>query len=369
MIGKVVKYLAASAAFGLVFAAPVAGDPKPDISSLAAGPVALHASPIRSFIRGGGEETRFGKLTFRGGLVLSAPDAPNFGGWSGLIVDDEAQGVLAVSDSGVWLRGALEYDGEALSGIADARIGPLMGIDGKPLRRIKDRDAEAVALAQGTLRDGELFIAFEQNSRIARYAATPDGLFPSRNPSDKFVVPRKLRRNTGLEAMTVMRGGPHKGATIAMSERFLDGAGNHTGWIWTSLGPREFHLTNIGDYDITDLASLDDGTLYVLERRFRWLEGVKMRIRRLGPLELVPGQTAEGEVLIEATPEHEIDNMEGLAATRKKSGDVLLTVISDDNFNRYLQRTLLLQFTFPELQTVKARPPTDDGEPAETRQR
>ncbi len=51
------------------------------------------------------------------------------------------------------------------------------------------------------------------------------------------------------------------------------------------------HLKNIDDYDLTDLASLDDGTLFVLERRFRWTDGVKMRLRRLTPDELQPGQT------------------------------------------------------------------------------
>jgi hypothetical protein len=39
-----------------------------------------------------------------------------------------------------------------------------------------------------------------------------------------------------------------------------------------------------------------------------------------------------------------IDNMEGLAVHRAKNGDVVLTLISDDNFNP-LQRALLLQFT------------------------
>ncbi len=367
MIANRARLLAASAAFGVLLAAPVAGNPKPDISGLAAGPIDLKTSPIRSFIRGGGEEIRFGKLAFRGGLVLTAPDAPNFGGWSGIVLDDDARRFLSVSDSGVWLTGEIQYDGETLTGISDARIGPLMAADGNPLRRRKDRDAEAIAVAEGTVHSGAVFIAFEHKTRIVRYDVTPDGLFPSRDPLDKPAPPGKLRRNAGIEAMTIVRGGPYEGATVAIAERYLDKALNHTGWIWTNSGAREFHLTNVDDYDITDVASLDDGTLFVLERRFRWMEGVKMRIRRFGPHELAPGQTAEGETLIEATLDQEIDNMEGLAATRTKSGDVLLTVISDDNFNRYLQRTVLLQFTLSELQTVKAKP--RGSEPSEIRQR
>ena len=113
---------------------------------------------------------------------------------------------------------------------------------------------------------------------------------------------------------------------------------------------------SIGDFDVTDVASLDDGTFFVLERRFRWLEGVKMRIRRFSVGALKPDATADGETLIEADLESQIDNMEGLAVTRGTSGEILLTLISDDNFNHFLQRTLLLQFALPATKTAKTRP-------------
>ena len=43
--------------------------------------------------------------------------------------------------------------------------------------------------------------------------------------------------------------------------------------------PRQFQLTNDGDFDVTDAAPLPDGGLLVLERRFRVSEGVRMRLR------------------------------------------------------------------------------------------
>jgi hypothetical protein len=154
-----------------------------------------------------------------------------------------------------------------------------------------------------------------------------------------------MRANQGFEAITVLKGGPYKGSLIAFSERLYDASRNHTGWLWTGKGPVAVHLKSIGDYDITDLSSLDDGTLYILERRFRWTEGLKMRLRRIAPEELRPGRTAIGETLMEADLNDQIDNMEGLSVTRLKSGEVLVSMISDDNFNHFLQRTLLLQFT------------------------
>src|SRR6185437_13060798 len=139
-------------------------------------------------------------------------------------------------------------------------------------------------------------------------------------------------------------------------ERLYDVKRNHTGWLWTHKGPATVHLKNIGDFDVTDLASLDDGTLFVLERRFRWTEGVKMRLRRIAPDELEPGRTMQGETLIEADLSDQIDNMEGLSVTRLKTGEVLVTMISDDNFNHLLQRTMLLQFTVNGSGQAKARP-------------
>ena len=40
--------------------------------------------------------------------------------------------------------------------------------------------------------------------------------------------------------------------------------------------------------------------------------------------------------------------MEGLAVHRGAGGETVLSMISDDNFNHLLQRTLFLQFTLIE---------------------
>lgn len=73
-----------------------------------------------------------------------------------------------------------------------------------------------------------------------------------------------------------------------------------------------------------------------------------MRVRHVKAKELVPGGLIEGEILLEADGAYEIDNMEGLAVHNEADGKVVLTLISDNNFNPLLQRTLLLQFTLAE---------------------
>ena len=341
----------------LLLAAPSSAAFKPKTKNLEAGPITVSAQRITSFSRTGSSETHFGKLDFLGGLVLTAPDVPNFGGWSGLVLDPDGKSFVSISDSGVWLTGSLQYDGSSPTGIKDARIGPVLGADGKPFKRDRDNDSEAIALLNGSVQSGEVLVSFEQNTRIARYSITGDGLSAARAflPIPKGAA--AMRRSQGFEAMTVMRGGPHKAEVVAMSERLYDKSRNHTGWIWTPSGPQDFHLTNIGDFDVTDVASTDDGTLYVLERRFRWLEGVKMRLRRINAADLQPGRTVDGKILIEADLEKEIDNMEGLSVTRNLAGETIFTMISDDNFNHVLQRTVLLQFALNASETAKARPP------------
>ena len=101
---------------------------------------------------------------------------------------------------------------------------------------------------------------------------------------------------------------------------------------------------------------LPGGGIVVLERRFRYSEGVKMRIRRIAEAELKRGTPIEGETLLEADENLNIDNMEGIAAHRSAAGETILTLISDDNFSP-LQRTLLLQFALADTVPALAGPP------------
>lgn len=330
-------------------------DPKPDIATLKSAPIAVEARPITTFARSGTDRP-LGKLAFLGGLLLTSP-SPNFGGWSGLLLSEDAKSFLALSDTGVWMTGELTYSGTHPTGVANARLGPLLEKSGHPIRRSRDRDSESIALEGGTFEHGSVLIGFEGRHRIERYGLGPKDIQATGADLKIPAAATHMDQNKGFEALTVLKGGPYKGAPIAFSERLYDPLRNHTGWLWTKTGPQTIHLKNTGDFDITDVTSLDDGTIFVLERRFRWLEGVKMRLVRIAPEALAPGRTLEGETLVEADMADNIDNMEGLAATRLKSGGVLITMISDDNFNHVIQRTLLLQFLLKESRQAKARLP------------
>lgn len=320
-------------------------DSKPQMKKLGVGPLTLVSTPIRQFSRSSDAE-RTGELEWRGGLLLQSAHR-NFGGWSGLAMEPDGRRFITVSDAGAWMSGEIMYDAKAHpSGLKNLHIGPLRTQQGTSLQRGRDRDAEAVALASGSLDSGSLLVAFEQNARIARYDFSAKGVSPTRGFLPLPAAARALRSNTGFEALTVLRGGPRKDAVIAFGERLTDGQGNRMGWIWSGDKADPVRLTDIGDFDISDVASLEDGSIIVLERRFRWTEGLQIRLRLVAPEELALSGPMKGKVLMKADLADEIDNMEGLGVSREPDGTLILTMISDDNFNRLLQRTILLQFAY-----------------------
>jgi hypothetical protein len=309
--------------------------------------IGITARPLPYFQSAKPDNRRFGDLEYRGGLVLSSP-AEHFGGWSGLVMDADGSRLVSVSDEGAWLSAGVEYANKAPTALTRATIGPLLALRGRPLREKVDQDAESVALLEGTLDRGTLLIGFERKHRIARC--------PIRNgevqaPTEYLRLPPEAGRmpaNQGLEAVTVIQAGPLKGSVVAFAERYTRGSGYHTGWVWAGGQPQRIQLRDIDGFNITDAAGLPDGGVLVLERHFRWSTGVKMRIRRLAASDIKPGARFDGHVVFEGDQGYEIDNMEGIAVHRGARGETVVGLISDDNFNRFLQRTVFLQFTLVE---------------------
>jgi hypothetical protein len=309
----------------------------------AAESVEIRATRIASFEKGNPSRQRFGRLEFRGGLVL-ASDNEKFGGLSDLVVAADGRRFTAVSDGGNWVAGEIVYDGTRPVALAKARLGPLLAMSGRVLERKRDHDAEGMALLDGSLTRGTVLIAFERNQRIGRFPVRDGAIFA---PTGYIRLPaesRRMQSNRGVEAVTVLQGGPHKGSVLAIAERLADADDNHTGWLWIEDTPRHIAIRNSAAFDITSAAALGDGAVIILERYFRWAEGIKMRLRYLKPATLASGTAVDGEMLFEADMSYEIDNMEGIAVHKGGRGETVLTLVSDNNFNTFLQRTLLLQF-------------------------
>ena len=304
--------------------------------------IELRSEPIAAFDVRDPSRRQFGLLEFRGGLVLRSRDR-NFGGISAIRVAADGAHFIALSDKGWWFRGRLLYEGSRPSGIAEAEMAPILGSDGRPLAARGWYDTESIAQDGGTL-----YVGIERVHQIVRFNYGKDGLLARGRPIPVPPGLRSLPSNRGLEALVfVPKGLPLAGTLIAISERGLDAAGNINAFLIGGAKPGSFAVRRSSNYDITDAALLPGGAVLLLERRFSWSSGLAVRMRRIALAEIKPGATVDGPVLLEADLGYEIDNMEGLSVHRIPDGEIVLTLISDDNFSP-LQRTLLLQFTLAE---------------------
>jgi hypothetical protein len=316
-------------------------------------PTIVTAVPI-DFDRDNPGRKDFGKLTYRSGLNLYAKTR-YFGGFSGLALDPSGQMLLAISDAGTWMRATLDYDGRRLKGLSGVVLGPVLGADGKPLSDDTERDAEGMTLVDGNPKQGTALVSFERKHRLMRYPFTPERFGPPTGTLPLPAAAKALKANRGIEAIAMLRAGKLKGTLLTFSEGRVDKNGNVLGWLIGGPTPGTIFLKQIGGFDITDAAALPDGGVVLLERRFRFSEGIKMRIRRIAASEIKRGAVMKGEVLLEADDSLNIDNMEAIAAHRAPSGETILTLMSDDNFS-LLQRTLIMQFSLPETTPVVAGP-------------
>ena len=137
---------------------------------------------------------------------------------------------------------------------------------------------------------------------------------------------------------------PLAGTLIAISERGLDAQGNILGFLIGGRSPgrvrdtphRQFRYQRCGAAAVRRAAAA--------ERKFSWVGGVGIRIRRVALAAIAPGAVIDGPSIFEADLGDEIDNMEGIDAYVTPEGETVLTLVSDDNFSM-IQRNLLLQFT------------------------
>ncbi|NOJ46458.1 esterase-like activity of phytase family protein [Bradyrhizobium archetypum] len=303
--------------------------------------IEVNSRPLPSFDTRDRSRVRFGELEYRSGLILTSRFR-GFGGLSGLRLDAKGERFIAISDKGGWFTGRIVYKGREMTGLDDVEASPILGPNGKPITARGWYDTEALAL------DGSLvYVALERVNQILRFDFAKGF---TRAHGELIQLPlgvRKLPYNKGIEALVVVpKGLPLAGTLIAISERGLDAQGNITAFlIGRTLSL--FSIRRSDNFDVSDAVLLPSGGLLLLERKFSWLGGVGIRIRRVALASIAPGAVIDGPSIFEADLGNEIDNMEGIDVHVTAEGDTVLTLVSDDNFSM-IQRNLLLQFTLVE---------------------
>jgi hypothetical protein len=321
--------------FCLLVAAACAGAPPP--SPVGAQPVTLdiRAQPLVLKLDEPAQR-RVGKLIWRGGISMTANSA-NFGGWSDLHVTPDGKSLSSISDEGSWLTATIDYDHDGnLAGLSNGRIGPLRGLDGKPLENKVMADAEGMAL----LPDGAWLVSFERHHRFWRYPTLDGTPTLIEGPADLGQQPN----NGGVEAVTALA----DGRIIAISEEYVVNPGMLRGWIGQPAGGgryawQTFEYAKIPDFNPTALVQLPDGSFCLLERAFDRVRGVRIRVMQFDAADVKSGGTVRARELAWLASPYAVDNLEGLAARKGARGETLLWLISDDNFNP-LQRNILLMF-------------------------
>lgn len=302
-------------------------------------PVKSRTKTIESF-RIGHDDKQFGKLTFLGGLELLASDRKT-GGLSGLVSLDKGNAFLAVTDNGHWVAGQIEQSeaGKPLD-ISDVRSAPLLGADGKTLRVRWGHDTEALTVASSGA-----YVTAETYNAIYRYP------WPMETGSERMIgkvaLPDdilSLPRNTGLESLAAAPD-DHRlaGQLVAIAESAPSDAHDLAAFIIGPEGTERFAIRRHDRFDATDAAFLPNGDLLLMERRFNLRDLIGLRLRRFSSDALEPGAVLDGEVLLEADFDYQIDNMEALAVHQNEDGETILTLVSDNN-RSILQRTIFLRF-------------------------
>jgi hypothetical protein len=313
-----------------------------DASTDAPVSIEVKARSIPWFDRRDHDRVRFGALEYRSGLVLTSP-FPRFGGLSGLRLDAKGERFISFSDRGHWFTGRILYQGRAMSGLAEVESAPMLGPDGRPITARGWFDSESIAL------DGSfVYIGLERVNKVLRFDFSKGF---TRARGEVVTLPKaaaKLPNNKGLEALVfVPKGQVLAGTLIAMSERGLDASGNLIAFLVGGPTPGQFSVRRSEDFDISDAVLLPAGDLLILERKFSWLSGIGIRIRRIPLKSVAPAAVIDGPSIFEANLANEVDNMEGIDAHVTAEGETVLTMVSDDNFSM-IQRSLLLQFTLVE---------------------
>lgn len=250
-----------------------------------------------------------------------------FGGLSGAEWDGDA--LLAVSDVGGWVRLDVTSDADGRpQSFGRPSHGRLAGIGtGK-----NEGDAEELA----RMPDG-FAVAFERHHRVLLYQ---HGLDQPPRPYDIPADTAQLDDNGGLEAMTRLTDG--RLVLIAEGE---DDAASSPLWIEETDGWRRAEWPHHGLFRPTAAATLPDGSMLVVERRFTVIGGPAMRLVHV-PVAALAGASISGEEWALLEPPLTVDNFEAIAIRPRADGRLVATLLSDDNFHP-LQSTLMLTLLLP----------------------
>lgn len=278
-----------------------------------------------------------GEAVFVSRLAWTMDDR-RFGGWSGFEIAPGAGAIAgrtfaAISDRGWIVDGTLERgpSGRIVRALPSAFRRP-GDRNRRPFFTRDHRDPEGLAFAP----DGGVMVSYETLQRVF--------IYPDLAVTDPEVLPIHrdfigLVPNRGLEALAA---GPD-GAVYTLPEQVLGDTPvpvyrhDGDGWqVFDHLPGPQHGFRPVG----ADIGP--DGRFYLLERKAIEHRGVASRVRRFDLTDT--GLANETRLLTTRIGTH--DNLEGLAVWRDPRGRIRLTMVSDDNFDRW-QQSEIVEYVVP----------------------
>jgi len=288
--------------------------------------------------------TAIGSLHYLGGLKITSPKR-QFGGISSFIISPDGRQILGISDSSQWLVADLVYgQNNHLIDIRNAYMAPIKNLADP--RESNALDAEAI-----TAIDGAGFVVSFESPHTLRYfqarrSLDYNSLFAANAQKVNFApeLPAtyaSLPKNLGIEALTTLP----DGRMLAFSEETTSHRDfeRAKGWIIGHGKIESLEYETSSSYRPTDMATLPNGDILVLERHFSLEKGMAARLTKLPALSIRAGNSIKGDIIADLAFPFNLDNMEALAVRQNQFGETIIYIMSDNNFNR-LQRNILMMF-------------------------
>lgn len=255
-----------------------------------------------------------------------------FGGFSAIEIAPDGLHFTAVSDRGHFTTGTLLRNAKGIiTGVKSGKMRTLKGRADHPIMKGR-ADSEGLAIAP----DGTAYVSFEGVARVLRYASL-DGPAVNLPRPEAF---KDMGENSSLEALAI----DSHGWLYTLPERSAGQGLPYPVFIFRNgAWDQPFSIPRTGTFLPVSADFGPDGKLYILERQFRGIMGFASRVRRF----TLTGDSITREETLLQTRSGQHDNLEGLAVWRDKSGDLRLTMVSDDNFI-FLQRTELVEYRVPD---------------------
>ena len=267
------------------------------------------------------------KLEQVGFLNIDANEE-DYGGFSGLVVNNQGSEALVVTDKSIFFVLELRRnEDDNLTGYSVIKRGRILSSKGEHLTG-RNIDSESIVMDA----NNNYYISFESNHRIMMHAEVDGkGVFLPKHPMFK-----KLSVNKGIEALAI----DNDNRLIAIPEKPPSGISDIPIFRLQDNKWEIIKYVKIKDgFLVTDAEVLPLGLLLILERHFSWTQGFKTRFRLIS---LDKFDNTEPITVFTSTA-NQFDNLEGVTLWRDKKGEMRILTVSDDNFHP-LQQSEIREF-------------------------